>query len=334
MSDTTEAPTPLRPLKTWSHLTGQRRRPSEYEIVSTKLLWHHRGSENIWEVGGPQGFMSDWYLRYRDNSPVQHDDWDRFRDPDELVYRTYNILQDGQETYVDGLLEQYSGEEHDASLADAWVTCLAHLYTPGRFLLHTVQMASSYLVHIPPASTIGNCAAFQAADAFRWVSRTAYRTRELSIAQPAAGFGENERQMWEELPAWQGFRELMEKTLVAYDWAEAFLALNVVAKPAIDEAWLRQLAVSARRNSDTLLALLADAALRDSERSRRWTAALVEMMLLPANQDVLEKWLGKWVPLGEAAVSAFCAELPDNPEATDTAVERMRAFRTQLGFKE
>jgi toluene monooxygenase system protein E len=79
---------------------------------------------------------------------------------------------------------------------------------------------------------------------------------------------------------------------------------------------------------------LADAALRDSERSRRWTAALVEMMLLPGNQEVLENWLGKWIPLGEAAVTAFCAELPENPEAAEVAVERMRAFRTQLGFKE
>jgi toluene monooxygenase system protein E len=126
----------------------------------------------------------------------------------------------------------------------------------------------------------------------------------------------------------------MERTLVAYDWAEAFLALNVVAKPAIDEAWLRQFATSARRSGDQLLALLADAALRDSERSRRWTAALVEMMLLAGNQDVLQSWLTRWIPLGEAAVTSFCAELPENPEAADAAVERMRAFRSQLGFKE
>lgn len=331
MSD--ETATPLRPLKTWSHLAGQRRRPSEYEIVSTNLLWHTRNPGEPWDVD-PEGFMSDWYRRYRNASPVHHDDWNAFRDPDELVYRTYNILQDGQEAYVDGLLEQYSGEEHDTSLSPAWTNVLATLYTPGRYLMHTVQMASAYLVHIPPASTIGNCAAFQAADAFRWVSRIAYRTKELALAHPDAGFGEGERRQWEQNPAWQGFRELMERALVAYDWAEAFLALNVVAKPAIDEAYLRQFAVSARRSGDTLLALLADAALRDSERSRSWTAALAEMMLLAGNQDVLQGWLAKWAPLGEQAVRQFCAELPENPEATEAALERTRAFRTQLGFKE
>ncbi len=116
MSDASTLP----PLKTWSHLAGQRRRPSEYEIVSTNLPWHTRVEGEPWEVA-PQGFMSDWYRRYRDASPVQHENWNAFRDPDELVYRTYNILQDGQETYVDGLLEQYSAEDHDASLSPASV---------------------------------------------------------------------------------------------------------------------------------------------------------------------------------------------------------------------
>jgi len=51
-------------------------------------------------------------------------------------------------------------------------------------------------------------------------------------------------------------------------------------------------------------------------------------------KDVLEGWLAKWVALGEQAVRAFCAELPENPEGTDSALERTRAFRTQLGFKE
>ena len=35
----------LSPLKTWSHLAEQRRRPSEYEIVSTNLHWHTRGDQ-------------------------------------------------------------------------------------------------------------------------------------------------------------------------------------------------------------------------------------------------------------------------------------------------
>ncbi|QJY49360.1 aromatic/alkene monooxygenase hydroxylase subunit beta [Pseudonocardia broussonetiae] len=323
---------PLKPLKTWAHLTARRRKPSEYEIVSTKLLWHTRDAEQPWDVAHT-GFMADFYREHRNQSPVTHPDWDAFRDPDELVYRTYNILQDGQETYVEGLLDQHNAEGHDRGLSPEWVATLAQLYTPSRYLLHTVQMASAYLVHIAPSSTIANCAAFQAADSLRWLSNVAYRTAELGLAHPGTGFGQRERELWEELPAWQGFRELMERQLVTFDWAEAFVALNVVAKPAIDEIVLRQLGVSARRHGDVLHALLTEAALRDSERSRRWTEALVKHMSeVDSNLPQLTEWVAKWQPLGEQAVRAYGEEIAENVEGADNAVGAVRAFQRQLGL--
>ncbi len=320
-----------KPLRTWSHLAGQRRRPSEYEIVSTDLLWS-TDDAMPWALS-PDIDMNKWYVKYRNESPLRHDDWDAFRDPDALVYRSYNVMQDGQETYVDGLLADYAGNAHDASLGADWVAALARLYTPARYPLHCLQMGAAYLVQIVPASTIENCAMFQCADQLRWVSRIAYRTRELANAWPDAGFAAGERGFWEDDPCWQGFRELLERALVAYDWAEHFVALNLVAKPAFDEAFLRQLGRSARRNGDALLAQLLDAQWIDSERARRWTAALVDFARgREGNDSVLADWLAKWAPLGEAAIDAYCAALPDNPEAARQAKAAAREFRAGLGF--
>ena len=320
-----------KPLRTWSHLAGQRRRPSEYEIVSTDLLWS-TDDAMPWALS-PDIDMNKWYVKYRNESPLRHDDWDAFRDPDALVYRSYNVMQDGQETYVDGLLADYAGNAHDASLGADWVAALARLYTPARYPLHGLQMGAAYLVQIVPASTIENCAMFQCADQLRWVSRIAYRTRELANAWPDAGFAEGERGVWEGDPCWQGFRELLERALVAYDWAEHFVALNLVAKPAFDEAFLRQLGRSARRNGDALLAQLLDAQWIDSERARRWTAALVDFARQrEGNDSVLADWLAKWAPLGDAAIDAYCAALPDAPEAAATAKTAAREFRAGLGF--
>ena len=158
-----------KPLKTWSHLAGKRRRPSEYEIVSTNLLWS-TDDEMPWALS-PDIDMNKWYLRYRNNSPLRHDDWDAFRDPDEMVYRSYNVMQDGHETYVDGLIRDHAKNDHDKSLSADWVAALARLYTPTRYPLHCVQMGSAYLVQMVPSSTIENCTMFQAADQLRWVSR-------------------------------------------------------------------------------------------------------------------------------------------------------------------
>lgn len=321
-----------KPLKTFSHLARLKRRPSEYEIVSTNLIWSTDDPERPWAMS-PSVPLSRWYLKHRNDSPLKHPDWNAFRDPDQLVYRTYNMMQDGQESYVDGLLNDHSRNEHDKGLGAAWLKALCRLYTPGRYPIHALQMGSAYLVQLAHSSTVENCAMFQAADQLRWLQRIAYRTKELAKSHPGIGFGSTERKSWEDDPAWQGFRALIEKTLAAYDWGEHFVALNLIAKPAIDEAYLRQLGLAARHQGDTLLGLLTDAQLIDSERSRRWSKALVDFMLkVPGNQAVLDSWVKKWAPLGDQAIEAYCAALPDSPDAASAAKAAVRDWRMTLGL--
>jgi len=320
----------LKPLKTWSHLAGRRRKPSEYEIVSVGLHYSDRDPDAPFELD-PNMFMARWYKQYRNGSPLKHDDWNAFRDPDELVYRTYNMLQDGQETYVYGIFDQFNAREHDKALDARWAGTLARYYTPGRYLFHTLQMASAYLMQMAPASTITNCAAFQAADSLRWLSHTAYRTKELSLTFDDKGFGSDERHYWENDAAWQGLRELMERVLTTWDWGEAFVALNLVAKPAIEESVLRKLGEAGRHNGDTLLGMLTDAQLVDSARHRRWAAALVAMVKpVGDNERVLREWIAKWEPLADRAIETFCAGLPDVPGAAQQARESARAWRRSI----
>ena len=325
-------PEPLKPLKTWSHLAGRRRRPSEYEIVSTNLHYSTDNPDAPFELD-PNFDVAQWFKKHRNASPLTCKDWNAFRDPDELVYRTYNLLQDGQETYVTGLLDQFSARGHDTMLEQGWARVLARLYTPARYLFHALQMGSAYLTQMAPASTISNCGTYQAADSLRWLTHTAYRTKELSKTFPGLGFGTGERKAWEQDPAWQGFRALTEKALVAYDWAESFTALNLVLRPAVEEAVLRALGLCGRHNGDALLGLLTDAQLADATRHRRWEAALVKLALeTPGNQQVLAGWVAKWAPLGDAAIDAYCGALPESPQASAQARDAVAAFRRGLGL--
>jgi toluene monooxygenase system protein E len=323
---------PASGLKTWSALAERRRRPSEYETVTHGLHYRTRNPDAPYELD-PNLFMNRWYKQHVGGARLKHDDWDGFRDPDGIIYRSYTALQDTQEDYVDTLLDEHNRAGYDRDLAPAWVTRLARLYAPSRYALHTIQMASAYLAQMAPGSTMTNCAVFQEADAFRWLCRTAYRTRELANAHPSAGFGANERTLWEDDPAWQGVRELMERTLVAYDWDEQLVALTLVAKPALDEACVRQLGAAARAAGDPLLAMLHDAQWRDVERARRWTSALMHYTCTQTgNAEVINDFLARWVPLGERAITAFCGALPDGSAATAHAIAAAQAFRRELGF--
>jgi toluene monooxygenase system protein E len=327
----TDAPQVLQPLKTWSHLADRRRRPSEYEVVSVGLHYSTDNPDCPFELS-PDLMMNQWYRKYRNDSPMAHPNWNDFRDPDQIVYRTYNLMQDGQETYVDGLLDSFSNLDHDLSLTQEWLDVLASHYTPRRYAAHCLQMLAAYAGQMAPASTITNCLYFQSADEMRRLQRLAYRTAELGTNRLHTGFGEIERRQWETAPAWQGFRELFEKALVAWDWAESFVVTNLVAKPAFDEA-VRQFSTVARQNDDELLALIDENLLRDADRARRWSSALCTFAFaVDGNRDVVDRWVAAWQPLADSAVRAYLGDLPGGASAADTAIGATIAFRAGLGL--
>lgn len=294
----------LKPQKTWSHLAAQRKKPSEYEIVSVNTLFTTGDPDAALELS-PQLPMNRWIKRNRSQSRLQHEDWNAFRDPDGIVYRKYCTQHDKDEVYVDGLVSQYNDIGHDAKLSPQWLAQLAALYTPLRYLLHTTQMAAAYLVTMAPASTIANCAVFQMADQFRWVSRVAYRTAELRKTWADASFGRGERIHWENDAAWQGFRELMERLLATYDWGEAMIALNRAAMPAVDEA-LRELGNHATEHGDTLTRFLVEAQLADSQRRERWTQAFMTFVeTRPGNAAYASEVVARWSSLADKAVRQY-----------------------------
>ncbi len=125
---------------------------------------------------------------------------------------------------------------------------------------------------------------------------------------------------------------MLERTLATYDWGENFVALNLVAKPAADEA-LRQLGHTARRFGDQLLALLVDNQMRDSERSRRWSAAVVEFTSdRESNKAVIGEWIEKWKPLAVQAITAYCGALPESDDAAASALTEVEKFHRSLGL--
>ncbi|NDZ17404.1 toluene hydroxylase [Variovorax sp. WS11] len=256
---------------------------------------------------GPEVHGNRWLIRHRDSTALKVDALHSFRDPDQMTYRKYTQAMDQQETYVDGLLQQY-GEvrESDRGLNSQALDFLATALTPARYLGHGLQMLSAYVQQLAHSSYIGNCAAFQTADQLRRVQRVAYRTRQLAGAHPLRGFGTNERATWQDHPDWQATREAIERLMVAYDWDAAFVGLNLVVKPVVDELFLKAFAEVARLLGDELDALIAENLFLDAQRSRRWTADACRAMVEAdgANAFVLRERLAQWRPRGPAIIES------------------------------
>jgi toluene monooxygenase system protein E len=314
--------------------------PSEYEIVTQKLHYHFRKSPAPFEQD-PGTPVNQWYLAHREGSPLQVDDWEEFRDPHQLTYRRYIELQNERETYVDGLIDRFEADDHDAGLDPGWVKVLERLYLPSRFPGHVLQMVALYVAQMAPTSFVTNPAELQAADEMRRIQRLAYRAKSLSLAHYAElASSDSTRSLWQDDPAWQPLREACEQLLVIYDWGNAFAALNLALKPAFDELFCVQLSRLAERNGDGMMALVLDDLALDARRSREWTQTLAEFAVdrRPENRELLRAWVDEWTPRTQRAIGALAGLFADAPSplepevVTDDVVRAQREFLSGCGL--
>ena len=315
------ATTQRKPPKTWSLLGDVRRRPSAYEATAAKFNYHFRREPAPFEMD-PQAPFNLFYLEHREGSPFNVDDWEGFRDPAKLTYADYVMLQHDRETYVDLLTDHHEAAESVAALDPAWVATLRELFVPLRFPLHVLQMTGLYVGQMAPSAFIINCSNFSAADELRRIQRIAYHTRALAdahgedLAETATA-----KDRWERGPEWQPLREVLEQLLTVRDWGEAFVALDVAVKPALDAAVNQQLSELASRNGDDYLSLLMAEFQLDAQRSRDWTTALLRYAVAQdtAMSGVVTGWLETWQPRARAAVAGLAPLFAAAPRPLDPA---------------
>jgi toluene monooxygenase system protein E len=183
---------------------------------------------------------------------------------------------------------------------------LDRLFAPLLYPLHGLQMIAAYVGQMAPNGRIAVAALFQCADEMRRIQRIGYRVTQLQQTWPQLARAHKER--WMHDAAWQPLREAVERLLVAYDWAESFVALNLCLKPALDELVTLHLANTARAQGDYPLAGILGSA---------------------------QSWVDRWSPVALSAVAALSVELDALAAEDGTSVadliehemhERMRAL--------
>jgi toluene monooxygenase system protein E len=303
--------------KTYWHLLQQKRMPTEYEIVTSKLLCYtgEGFTGKRFELDVP---LKDWYRQYQEESPLVCSSWEKFRDPRETTYTKYTQLQREKEIFVDGILEEIELTGYDSHLRPAWLHILPRVFAPFRYPGHGFQMIASYIGQMAPSGRITITAALQSADEMRRIQRIAYRIRQLQ--QVYSGFAADSRTLWETDSMWQPLREVVEKLLIAYDWAESFVGLNLVLKPLVDEVFMKHLSDLALREDDYLLGQIFYSLNEDCQWHRQWSEVLVKMAIEDnaLNRDTIQSWINRWHPPAARAVHKFVSLLEDTLEQSET----------------
>ena len=303
--------------KTYWHLLEQRRMPTEYEIVTSKLLCYtgEGFTGKRFELDVP---LKDWYRRYQEESPLVCNSWEKFRDPRETTYTKYTELQREKEIFVDAILEEIELTGYDAHLRPAWLHIFPRVIAPFRYPAHGFQMIASYIGQMAPSGRITITAALQSADEMRRIQRIAYRIRQLQKLYP--GLAADSGSLWETDAMWQPLREAVERLLIAYDWAEAFVGLNLILKPLIDELFMKYVSDLALGEEDYLLGQIFYSLNEDCQWHREWSTSLVQTTIEDniRNRQTIQEWINQWYPLAIRAVHAFTVLLQHTLEQIET----------------
>lgn len=284
--------------RTYWHLSEANRKPSEYEVGTSRLLYY---PERGFAVTVP---LSSWYDRYQRGSALRCSDWERFHDPRETTYTTYTQLQASKQAFVDGILRS-ADNAYDRALSSDAIALFERVVAPMRYPVHGLQMIAAYVGQMAPAGRIAIASLFQAADEVRRIQTVAYRMRQLQKSREASS--DASPSIWEREAAWQPMRELVERLLVTFDWGEALVALNLVVKPAFDHLLGKHLGQLVRARGDDVVARLLSSLDEDGEWHKSWTTALLAVVVADRdeNRTVIEAWVRHWKPMAERAVSSL-----------------------------
>jgi toluene monooxygenase system protein E len=327
--------------KTYWHLLQQRRMPTEYEIVTSKLLCYtgEGFTGKRFELDVP---LLDWYKRFQQESPLTCTSWENFRDPRETTYTKYTEIQRDKEIFIDGILEEIEVSGYDGQFSPLWLHVLSRVVAPLRYPGHGLQMVASYIGQMAPSGRIVITAALQAADEMRRVQRIAYRVRQLQRLY--RGFATDSKARWQTDGLWQPLRIAIEKLLICYDWAESFVGLNLVLKPLMDEVFMNHLSDVALREGDYLLGQVFYSLNEDCRWHREWSQALTRMVIEDNshNSSTIQGWIEKWHPVAARALQAFAplfegkleyAQMPPLEGVTHKLDKFYRRYLSDMGLQ-
>ncbi|HEX2677795.1 MAG TPA: hypothetical protein VHM19_14180 [Polyangiales bacterium] len=289
----------MNPRKTYWHLTNLQKRPDEYDIGTANLL-HDDG--RVFETDVP---VLPWYREHARESFLYKEKLEQFEDPRRVTYRRYTEVQAAKEHFVDGLFSAIDATEYDRGLSESWIGVLDRVLPVLRYPVHGLQMASAYVAHLAPNGKLVVVGVFQCGDELRRLQCLARRMHQLSLRTP--DFGRHAREQWQDAPAWQPLRKLIEELLVTYDWSEALIALQLVVKPMFDRLFMHGLARSAERAGDPLFGKLLFSLATDGDHQREATRALFAMLFenRPELRARVQAHLTQWATPTRAALHAL-----------------------------
>jgi propane 2-monooxygenase small subunit len=272
-----------------------KRRLNEYEEVTRLLQWHEpfhvdggRPSQKVW---------SD------DSTELRCSDWEAYRTPDKLYYRTYTTRQARAGRSVATAFEFAEQDKQLANVDPARVDLLRNvvgvLQYPDWGLCVTHQQTTRFAL----SSWIAGATSFMMFDELRHAQL--YGRLALAYGEHHDGF-DDPRPAWMESPRFQPTRRVIEEVLATLDWGKAIVLADLIVEPLHTAAAHSLLTTGSLAAGDGLTPFVCRSIEDDKVRHRESAVAFLRLLTEDSahgehNRALISAWVSDLVPRAHAA---------------------------------
>jgi propane monooxygenase reductase subunit len=289
----------------WYSPAGRRATLYEDVTVDTQPSVHRhltRGWPVMFEDG--RGTWDDG------STALRSDDWFAFRDPGEQWERPFYQRGSAVEQQIEGAIRSARGEGLMRDYSPEWVEFLREWLQVPAYVEHGLWFALATAARDCLSDTVATCVCLEAAMKQR--SAQSIVLYAMDLEQHHGPFPiEAAREAFLADERWQPTRRYLERLAATPDWGEVVVAANLCFEPVVGTLVRRELGTrAAAASGDIVTPVLARAATEEWEWTRSWTTELVGFLLGgerfgARNRDVIEGWVGDWLPQAMAAAHAI-----------------------------
>lgn len=302
-----------------------KRRLTEYEEVTRLLQWHEP-----FHIDGGRPSQTVWTAN---STVLSCSDWEAYRSPDKLYYRTYTTRQARAGRSVATAFEFAEKGKQLASVDPARVTLMREVVGALQYPDWGLCVSHQNTTRFALSSWIAGATSFMMFDELRHAQM--YGRLALAYGEHHEGF-DDQRPAWMELPRFQPTRRLVEEVMATLDWGKAIVFGDLLFEPLNTAAAHALLMTGSLAAGDGLTPFVCNSIEDDKVRHRESAVAFLRLVCEddtygPANRDLVGDWVTELLP---RAVDAATTLLGGDHElgALDEAITWIAAELESVGI--
>jgi Methane/Phenol/Toluene Hydroxylase len=302
-----------------------KRRLTEYEEVTRLLQWHEP-----FHIDGGRPSQTVWT---GNSTTLSCSDWEAYRTPDKLYYRTYTTRQARAGRSVATAFGFAENDKQLASVDPARVALMRDVVGALQYPDWGLCVSHQNTTRFALSSWIAGATSFMMFDELRHAQM--YGRLALAYGEHHDGF-DDQRPAWMEAPRFQPTRRLVEEVMATLDWGKAIIFGDLFFEPLNTAAAHALLTTGSLSAGDGLTPFICSSIEDDKVRHRESAAAFLRLVCEdeaygPANRDLIGDWVTELLPRALAAAETLLGD-DGPPDALDEATTWITAQLETVGI--